>query len=82
MNPDTDYYAVLGVLPSADEVVIRAAYKALAQRYHPDKRNTDAPNSDQRMAELNEAYSVLSIRMNHKHSRSFRAANYTGCGVK
>ena len=32
-----DYYAVLGVNPGAEDIVIRAAYKALAQRYHPDR---------------------------------------------
>ncbi|WP_103965400.1 J domain-containing protein [Nitrosomonas ureae] len=37
MNENKDYYAILGVTPLADNVVIRAAYKALAQRYHPDK---------------------------------------------
>ncbi len=31
----TDYYAILGVVPSAEDVVIRAAWKALVQRY-PD----------------------------------------------
>jgi curved DNA-binding protein CbpA len=33
MNATKDYYATLGVLPSAEDIVIRAAYKALAQRY-------------------------------------------------
>jgi curved DNA-binding protein CbpA len=55
-----DFYAVLGVLPTADVVVIRAAYKALAQRYHPDKW-TGAPNeANERMTEINAAYRVLS----------------------
>jgi curved DNA-binding protein CbpA len=57
-----DFYAVLGVLPTADDVVIRAAYKALAQRYHPDKW-TGAPNeANERMMEINAAYEVLSNR--------------------
>jgi curved DNA-binding protein CbpA len=37
MDASKDYYAILGLTPSAEEVVIRAAYKALAQRYHPDR---------------------------------------------
>lgn len=55
-----DYYAILGVLPTAEEVVIRAAYKALAQRYHPDRFQGAQPEAHRRMAEINEAYGVLS----------------------
>jgi len=36
-----DPYRVLGVLPSADESVIRAAYLALMKRYHPDHNRSD-----------------------------------------
>jgi curved DNA-binding protein CbpA len=53
------YYATLGVLPTAEDAVIRAAYKALAQRYHPD-RNPGSAEAAAKMAELNEAYDVLS----------------------
>ena len=37
-----DYYRTLGVLDDAEDIIIRAAYKALAQRYHPDKWKGDA----------------------------------------
>ena len=55
-----NYYAALGLLPSAEQVVIKAAYKALAQRYHPDKFDGDADVACARMEALNEAYQVLS----------------------
>ena len=55
-----DYYSILGVISSAEEIVIRAAYKALAQRYHPDKYQGDPYEAKTRMQEINEAYSVLS----------------------
>lgn len=55
-----DYYAVLGILPSAEDVVIRAAYKALAQRYHPDRYTGSQEDAHKKMSELNEAYSVIS----------------------
>lgn len=55
-----DYYRTLGVLDDAEQIVIRAAYKALAQRYHPDKWTGSREESTKRMAEINEAYSVLS----------------------
>lgn len=55
-----DYYAILGVVPSAEDVVIRAAWKALAQRYHPDRVAGDGAEANKRMAEINEAYNILS----------------------
>jgi curved DNA-binding protein CbpA len=60
VNPDKDYYRILGVLDDAEDVVIRAAYRALAQRYHPDKWQGDAAEATRRMAEINAAYAVLS----------------------
>ena len=36
-----DYYAVLGLPPTADEKAIKAAYKRLAHQYHPDKTQGD-----------------------------------------
>lgn len=54
-----DLYAILGVLPDAEEVVIAAAYRALAQRYHPDRWNGDAMEAHRRMSAINQAYSVL-----------------------
>jgi len=55
IRPVLDAYRVLQVDPSAHEVVIRAAYHALARRYHPDG---ETPDPD-RMAELNHAYDQL-----------------------
>lgn len=55
-----DYYAVLGVVPTAEAVVIAAAYRELAKKYHPDKWRGDRPIGEARMRELNEAYERLS----------------------
>ena len=55
-----DYYAVLGVLPSAEDIVIKAAYRALAQRYHPDKWSGSPSEAQERMQAINGAYAVLS----------------------
>jgi curved DNA-binding protein CbpA len=53
MMPDErDAYLVLQVVPQAEDDVIRAAYRALARRYHPDGVS---PNPV-RMAEINRAY--------------------------
>jgi hypothetical protein len=59
MNQDPrGYYARLGVQPSAPAAVIRAAYRALAQEYHPDRNK--AANATLKFQELQQAYDVLS----------------------
>lgn len=55
-----DYYLILGVLPDAEDIVIKAAYKALVQRYHPDRYKGNAQEAQRKTAELNEAYEILS----------------------
>jgi curved DNA-binding protein CbpA len=55
-----NYYEILGISINAEESVIRAAYKALAQKYHPDKYQGDKDEAFQKMRLLNEAYDVLS----------------------
>lgn len=54
-----NYYDVLNVAHNASDEVIRAAYRALSQKYHPD-RNPHNPQAHQRMTEINQAYAVLS----------------------
>lgn len=54
-----DWYAVLYVTRDAPDEVVRAAYRALSQRWHPD-RNLDDPTAIGRMMEINQAYNVLS----------------------
>lgn len=53
------HYDTLSVEHHADAALVRTAYRRQAQKYHPDK----APGSreaQQRMAQINEAYAVLS----------------------
>lgn len=70
-----DYYTILGILPTAEVVVIRAAYRALAQQYHPDLFAGDKQEAHQRMAEINEAYSVLKDSSQRKEYDSERYRN-------
>ena len=53
------FYETLEVSPRASNLVIRAAYRCLAQHHHPDK-NPDSEGASQRLARINEAYAVLS----------------------
>jgi curved DNA-binding protein CbpA len=54
---DRDAYEVLGLLPTAHNEVIQAAYRALAALHHPDAQETGA--NTRRMAELNDAYAKI-----------------------
>ena len=51
-----DYYSILHVLPSAEIDVIKAAYKALARKYHPDTFVGDKAYASKRMQEINDAF--------------------------
>lgn len=52
-----NYYKILQVDPSAEPEVIKAAYKRLSLKYHPD--SNPSPEAKQRMYEINEAFEVL-----------------------
>ena len=54
-----DHYSTLGVLPDAEEIVITAAYRALAQRYHPDRWKGDKDEAHRRMSAINAAYHTV-----------------------
>ena len=61
----TTYYDVLEVSPKATQPVISAAYRALSQKYHPDKNNGDK-DYEEKMAAVNVAYGVLSDSIKRK----------------
>jgi len=58
MAATPDHYAVLGVSPDADEAVIRAAWKALLRKFHPDTAR-DLPDAAERTRAVNDAWAVL-----------------------
>lgn len=53
-----DYFAALGLKPTASEKEIRSAYKRLAKRYHPDLNPGDKRAED-KFKEISEAHEVL-----------------------
>lgn len=57
MNP----YEVLGIKEGASEEEIRAAYRELVKKYHPDKyaNNPLSDLAEEKMQEINEAYDML-----------------------
>lgn len=69
MTAPRDAYAVLQVRSDADDVVIRAVYRALARRFHPDGTHPDAV----RMTELNAAFELLrSPERRERHDAELR----------
>ncbi|MES2279460.1 MAG: J domain-containing protein [Bacteroidota bacterium] len=54
-----DYYKTLGVDKNADEKAVKAAYRKLARKLHPDLNPNDA-TAGKKFQELNEANEVLS----------------------
>ena len=54
-----DYYEVLGVAREASSTDLKAAYRRLAMKFHPD-RNPNNPEAEVNFKEAKEAYEVLS----------------------
>jgi len=52
-----NYYEILGVNVESNNDEIKSMYRKLAKEWHPDRRKED---SEQKMAEINEAYETLS----------------------
>src|SRR5438046_2954304 len=58
MSTKRCYYETLEVDRTADESKLKAAFRKLAMKWHPDENPGDAP-SEVRFKEINEAYEVL-----------------------
>ena len=59
MAAKKDYYEVLGLNKDASPEDIKAAYRKLAMKHHPD-RNPDNPRAEEHFKEAKEAYEILS----------------------
>jgi DnaJ-class molecular chaperone len=58
MNSPHTHYDTLMVSRNASPEVIRAAFRSLSQKYHPDKNNH--PDANRIMQQFNESYKILS----------------------
>ena len=54
-----DYYYILGISREATEKDIKAAYRKLARKYHPDV-NPGNKAAEEKFKEINQAYEVIS----------------------
>ena len=59
-----DYYKILGVNKDADEKTIKAAFRKMAVKFHPDKyagkSEKEKKEAEDKFKEIAEAYNVLS----------------------
>jgi molecular chaperone DnaJ len=79
---DKSYYEVLGVPKTANNDEIKAAYRGLAKKYHPDVNPGDK-TAEAKFKEIAEAYSVLSDankRTNYDKFGSAEPGGFSGGG--
>ena len=57
MSSKRDLYAILGVSPECQDVVIHAAYRGMMRLYHPD--TSKDPDAASKAQEINAAYATL-----------------------
>ncbi len=74
---EKDYYKALGVSKTAKPAEIKAAYRKLARKYHPDANKGNA-SAEERFKEISEAYSVLSDEKRRKEYDEARSLFGTG----
>lgn len=67
-----DLYEILGVPKGASDKEIKAAYRRLALKYHPDKNKSDK-EAETKFKEINMAYEILSDDQKRKQYDQFGA---------
>ena len=71
-----DPYEVLGIAPGASDDEIKAAYRKLAKKYHPDL-NGGSADAERKMKEVNDAYTYL---IKNKGQGSYGGYGSSGSG--
>jgi len=79
MAEKRDYYEVLGVSKTATDAEIKAAYKKMAIKYHPD-RNPGNKEAEEKFKEAAEAYDVLHDPEKRQRYDQFGFAGMNGQG--
>ena len=74
-----DYYDVLGVSKNSSPEQIKAAYRKLAVKHHPDK-NPDDKASEEKFKEASEAYHILSDKERKQNYDNFGHAAFENGG--
>jgi molecular chaperone DnaJ len=74
-----DLYEVLGVQRSATDKELKAAYRKLARKYHPDV-NPNNPEAEHKFKELQAAYSVLSDKQKRAEYDAYGEGYFSSAG--
>jgi len=75
-----DYYDILGVSKGASQDEIKAAYRKMALKYHPD-RNPGNKQAEEKFKEAAQAYEVLSDAQKRKQYDQFGHSGVDGMGM-
>ncbi len=76
MSTKKDYYEILGIKKTATEREIKAAYRKLALKWHPDKHPQNKKEAEEKFKEINEAYQVLSDKQKRQKYDQFGHAAF------
>jgi molecular chaperone DnaJ len=74
-----DFYNLLGVARNATDAEIKAAYRKLALKYHPD-RNSGNKDAEEKFRAINSAYEVLSDPKKRQIYDQYGEAGISGAG--
>ena len=76
MDLRKNYYEILGVSPTIEPETLKAVFKALSKKYHPD--TTAKASTSKRFRDIQEAFDVLKdpeLRKNYDQIKLTKRAN-------
>jgi len=75
-----NYYDILGVDEGASQQVIKAAFRKLAFKHHPDTNPGNEKEAEARFKEINEAYAVIGDKDKRQQYDAARKGGFSGAG--